>query len=75
MEQLNITEPSYISPATKKALGVKPKLTKFGTVHFRLHEEILERLKHEAQRRDISIPAMMELILVERYESILKELD
>jgi predicted HicB family RNase H-like nuclease len=74
METLNITEPTFISPATKKSLGVKPKPTKFGTVHFRIHEEIHARLKNEAEHRDISIPAMMELILVERYERLTKEL-
>jgi predicted HicB family RNase H-like nuclease len=75
MDPLTINEPSYISPVTKKDLGVKPKPTKFGTIHFRLHEEILARLKNEAHTRDISMPSMIELILVERYENITKQLD
>lgn len=74
MIALEITEPAYISATTKKDLGVKPKPTKFGTVHFRIHEEILARLKNEAHTRDISMPSMIELILVERYERITKEL-
>lgn len=75
MEALNITEPTYISAPTKKDLGVKPKPTKFGTVHFRIHEAIHARLKIEAERRGISMPSMMELILVERYERLTSELD
>ncbi len=74
MNPMNIAEPSYVSPTTKKDLGVKPKPTKFGTVHFRLHEEILARLKNEAHTRDISMPSMIELILVERYECLTKQL-
>ena len=74
MQVLDINEPSYVSPSTKKDLGAKPKPTKFGTVHFRIHEDILARLKKEAYSRDISMPSMIELILVERYENLTKQL-
>ena len=71
MEDISIKSPEYISPQTKKtirkALGAQP--TKFGTVHFRLHEEYMELLKHEADKNQLSIGAMIELILSDRYEN------
>jgi hypothetical protein len=71
MEDISIKSPEHISPQTKKtirkALGVQP--TKFGTVHFRLHDEYLELLKHEANKNQLSIGAMIELILSDRYEN------
>lgn len=71
MEDISIKSPEYVSPQTKKtirkSLGAMP--TKFGTVHFRLHDEYLALLKHEADKNQLSIGAMIELILSDRYEN------
>jgi predicted HicB family RNase H-like nuclease len=78
MEGIEIKDASYISSETRKALGAKPKPRPFSTLHIRAHNDILEELRNEAQRNHISMPAMIELILVDRYQNssrLVKELD
>jgi hypothetical protein len=78
MEGIEIKDASYISNETRKALGAKPKPRPFSTLHIRAHNDILEELRNEAQRNNISMPAMIELILVDRYQNssrLVKELD
>lgn len=69
MDNIEIKDASYISSETRKALGAKPKPRPFSTLHIRAHDDILEHLRNEAQQNNISIPAMLELILVDRYQN------
>jgi hypothetical protein len=75
MDNIEIKDPSYISQETRIALGAKPKPRPFSTVHIRAHNDILEELRNEAKRNGISMPAMLELILVDRYQRPNKLLD
>lgn len=78
MENIDIKDPSYISNQTRLALGAKPKPRPFSTLHIRAHNDILDKLRAEALHNNISVAAMIELILVDRYESphkLVKELE
>ena len=64
----------YISAPSRRQ-STKPVATKFSTVHLRVHSDIYELLKHEADENGISSPATLEFILAARYKERLQTQD